>query len=419
MINKWTLALAAAGVVSLPSLRAEEQHQVLTALSQTTLSGYVDTSANVYAGRTGALPGRTFDGADKQDGFNLNKVQLTLEKPLDEGQWSAGYRTDLVFGPDANYYGTVLNGVGAGAAPADDFNIKQAYVALRAPVGNGLDVKLGVFDTLIGYEVYETGNNPNYSRSYGYALEPTHHTGVLLSYHVADWLSVSAGVANGWTGPINDKIQGGTGPRDWADRKAFLGAVTITLPEGTGPVAGSAIYAGIVHGENTSSIAIPSAARPFTPGGGDNPDTTSYYAGATLNTGLQGLSVGAAFDYRHNGVTADPGLLVQTVDVKAWSIAGYASYQATEKLKLNARYDYLHANDHTFFTSTSATHARNELGALTFTADYSLWANVITRAEVRWDHAFNGDKPFGANKTTGVADDKNAVTVAANLIYKF
>src|ERR1043166_3713813 len=127
MINKWTLALAAAGVVSLPSLKAEEQHQVLTALSQTTLSGYVDTSANLKVGSpNGALPGRTFDGADKQDGFNLNRVQLSLEKALDEGQWSAGYKVDLIFGPDANYYNTVLNG-GTLSPNTDEVAVKQAY----------------------------------------------------------------------------------------------------------------------------------------------------------------------------------------------------------------------------------------------------------------------------------------------------
>src|SRR5436189_74782 len=92
------------------------------------------------------------------------------------------------------------------------FGYLQAGVAeWRAPVGNGLDIKLGVWDTLVGYEVFESPNNPNFSRSYGYFIEPTHHTGVLLSYHVTDWLSVSGGVANGWTGPVNDKNHSAAG----------------------------------------------------------------------------------------------------------------------------------------------------------------------------------------------------------------
>src|SRR5688572_11013611 len=176
--NKWTLALAAGGVLSLGSIaQAEEaaQNQVMTALSSTTLSGYVSTSAIWKLGTGNAnLPGRSYDGPSKQDNFNLDVVKLTLEKPLDEGQWSAGYRTDLLFGPDAN----VFNTTSAPPFRADqDFAIKQAYVALRAPVGNGIDIKLGVWDTIIGYEVFDAGSNPNYSRSYGYFLEPTTYTG--------------------------------------------------------------------------------------------------------------------------------------------------------------------------------------------------------------------------------------------------
>src|SRR5688572_19658962 len=311
-LNKWTLALASAGVIgSGTALQAEEQHQVMTALSQTTLSGYVDTSAIWSLGSpNGVIAGRTFDGTpDKLDGFNLHAIKLVLEKPLDEGQWSAGYKADLVFGPDANYYSTIGNG---GALDgSSDFNVKQAYVALRAPVGNGLDIKLGVWDTLIGYEVFESVNNPNFSRSYGYFIEPTHHTGVLLSYHVNDMISLSGGIANGWTGGINDR----NALED--DRKAWLGAVTITLPEATGMFAGSSVYAGIVHGE-TANASV---------GGPEGADVTSYYAGTTLTTGLTGLSVGAALDYRDG--TPGGG------ESHAWTAALYASFHATEKLKLN------------------------------------------------------------------------------------
>jgi len=47
-VNKWTLGLAAVGLVSLPAVvQAEEKpNQLLTALSSTTISGYVDTSAH-------------------------------------------------------------------------------------------------------------------------------------------------------------------------------------------------------------------------------------------------------------------------------------------------------------------------------------------------------------------------------------
>ena len=134
--NKWTVALASAGVVSLASVaQAEERpmHQVLTGVSATTLSGYVDTSA-IWKFGTGTggdsssepLPGRAFDGEGKTDGFNLHVVGLTLERPLGEDDWAAGYRVDLLFGPDAVGYNTSVG------ADSGDFGVKQAvnlYVA--------------------------------------------------------------------------------------------------------------------------------------------------------------------------------------------------------------------------------------------------------------------------------------------------
>jgi hypothetical protein len=44
----------------------------------------------------------------------------------------AGYKMDLFFGPDANTLFSQSSGITA------DFAIKQAFVAVRAPVGNGL-----------------------------------------------------------------------------------------------------------------------------------------------------------------------------------------------------------------------------------------------------------------------------------------
>ena len=51
--NKWTLGLAAVGVISLASAaRADEKmSQLQTALSNTTISGYVDTVAQWNPGR--------------------------------------------------------------------------------------------------------------------------------------------------------------------------------------------------------------------------------------------------------------------------------------------------------------------------------------------------------------------------------
>ena len=111
--NKWTLGLAAAGVVSLASVvkaddAASTVNNVVTgAASSTILSGYVDTSAHWNPGTGNAnVPAYAFNNPGKADGFNLDVIKISLEKPLDESEWASGYKVDLIYGPDANAFGT-------------------------------------------------------------------------------------------------------------------------------------------------------------------------------------------------------------------------------------------------------------------------------------------------------------------------
>jgi hypothetical protein len=403
--NKWTLGLAAIGVVSLASAaKAEEKAStVMTALSSTSISGYVDTSAQWNFGTGNArLPDYKFGGSSKADGFNLNVVQLRIEKPLDESEWAAGYRVDLWAGPDANVLGTQS----VFSSGSSDFAVRQAYVALRMPVGNGIDWKIGVFDSVIGYESVESGNNPNYTRSYGHSIEPQTHTGLLASYRFNDTLSATAGIANTIGPSINERAHGPNGGTiaglpDWTKAesyKTYMGSLAVTAPENWGFLSGSTLYGGIVNG--------------FTDSYGDG--QTSYYVGTTVATPVTGLRLGAAFDY----------LDIHNIHGETYSIAGYGSFQATEKLSLHLRAEYLRdRGEQKFFTfdSTDPTASTNPDRALgiTATAQYDLWKNVISRIEFRWDHSLSGEKTWGGTEDDATGSLHNEWLLAANLIYKF
>lgn len=401
--DKWTVALAAAGVVSLASAaRAEEKASaVASAFAATTISGYVDTSAHWNFGSGNAnVPPVKFNNSSKADGFNLDVVQLRIEKPLDETPWSAGYRVDLWAGPDANTLGTqsIFSG------DRGDFAIRQAYISLNMPVGNGIDWKVGVFDSLIGYESVESPNNPNYTRSYGHSFEPQTHTGVLATYRFGSLVSATAGVANTVGASINERAQGpnNSDVTKAESYKTYMASVAVTAPDSMGFLAGSTLYGGVVNGFNSSADTAPG-----TPGG-LGADQTSYYVGATVATPVTGLRFGAAFDYRD----------VYGLKGSTWAVAGYASYQATEKLSFHARGEYM-TDTAKFFTYSDGTpFASDTILAFTGTVQYDLWKNVISRLEFRWDHALDGTPTFGGDEF-GSPDRKNAVLLAANLIYKF
>lgn len=386
-INKWTLGLAAVGLVTLgSSANAEEKTALVqTALSSTTLSGYVDVNAIWRSGTGGgAGPGRLYDvnqtGISEQDGFNMNVVSLTLDKPLDEGQWSAGYHVQTLIGPGAVGRGTAIS-----ADPKSGIALNEAYVALRAPVGNGLDLKFGQFGTFVGYEAYDTYKNPNYSRSYGFFIEPSAHVGMTANYVFADWISAMVGIGNSISTPIDAR-----GAIE--SKKTYLTMVTLTAPESFGAMKGSTLSIGYDNGQQNGAFAT----------------TQNFYIGATIATPVTGLTVGLAYDYQANGLTTG-----------SWAnaFALYVSYQATEKLKLNARGDFANGSVDVnglgvFYNSPTANN--NNLFSFTLTADYSLWENVITRAELRWDKDIGGDNPFVS--TTGTSQSLTALVSAT---YKF
>jgi hypothetical protein len=387
--NKWTVALAATGVVSLASaVQADESHPVNTALSSTTLSGYVDTSAIWNFGSGSQVANRFANtGADRQDGFNVNTVKLQLEKPIDEGTWSAGYKFETMFGPDANVMpGALTSGVA----------IKQAYAALRAPIGNGIDFKIGQFDPIVGYEVTDSYANPNFSRSLGFNnLEPFGHTGILASYQVNDIIGVTGGVANGDSGFglnggsltaagfASGQVGGSMRGMLAESARVYMGSVVVKAPESTGWLSGSSLYVGAVNGDAN----------------GAKNDPTLLYVGVSLATPIKELTLGASADFLFNGGMGNS---------YANAYAFYTGYQITEKLKANNRFEYATSGYGAFLPGR----AEDKIIGETFTLDYALWSNVLTRGEFRWDRAVDGGTgPFNGQK--------NDLSLTASIVYKF
>jgi hypothetical protein len=368
--NKWTMGLAAVGVVSLATAaRADEKvSQLNTALSNTTLSGYVDVGAQ-YVNATG-VPGYSTGGSAGADSISLNAVDIALDKPLDATPFSAGYHIELWTG-------------GAGATVTGNL-IRQAYLALGTTVaGQEIDWKVGVWDTIIGYEGLTTANNPNYTHSYGFFIEPTTHTGIQGTYKVNDEVTIQAGVADdsvvggAYTAAINSTV---AQPLYYP---SILAAVSLTAPDSFGALKGATLTVG---GINTVQ---PGQAY-----------ADSLYIGATVPTPIAALKFGGAFDYYEVGGASH-----------VWVGGVYGTWTASDKLSFNLRGEYYDQDGATAFFTTSP-HGEE----ITATVQYALWANVLSRLEARWDHAEYGT-PFA---TTGSgAAEADAFFMGAQLVYTF
>src|SRR4029077_12289770 len=96
--------------------------------------------------------------------------------------------------------------------------------------------------------------------------------------------------------------------------------------------------------------------------------------------------------------------VVNPADDYSYALGVYTTVQATDKLSFSARAEYLNdgAGDlglyagNVFPTFPGTAHVEE----VTLTAQYNLWANVLSRVEFRWDHSEDGT-PFGSNKTNG------------------
>jgi len=371
------MGLAAAGVISFAAVaQAEEKptHQVLTAVSSTALSGYVSTSVSWAPGNS--VPTQLQTYSKSADQFSLDVIDIKLSSALAEGEWASGYNVELWLGPDAADFGNQIGSGGLNGGIA----IKNANVVLNIPVGNGIQAKIGVFDSIIGYESSNSIENPNYTRSLGYTLEPFSHTGLLLTYKVVDSISVSAGMANTLGNELNQGARGAN--ETWS----YMAAVTVTAPDSLGFLKGASLTAGVVDGFDHNDALI-------------RGDKTHIYIGATVPTGNDKVNLGFAWDRKHeNKVKADEDVL-----------AAYLSLKTSEKSTFNARLEYANASAQGF--------SDNEAAVTTLTFEYKLWANVVSRLEYRWQHDLNGLNR--AATRNGVDSSDNSHEIIAQIAYKF
>nr|WP_244071477.1 porin [Nitrosomonas sp. PY1] len=212
------------------------------------IGGWVNGGATFNPSQTDGFMGPvTF--ADQANRVQLNQFNIFIERAVKtEGKgWDFGFRTGFMFGTDAIFtqaYGNPAFDVNNGRPLGDrghwdldicckslrtyGIAIPQAYAEIYAPVGNGINVKVGHFFTPIGYESVPAPNNFFYTHAYTMQYgEPFTHMGVLANYTVNANFTTFAGAiggsgTGGWDGNFDRELGnwGGIGGVTWFSNDA-------------------------------------------------------------------------------------------------------------------------------------------------------------------------------------------------------
>ncbi len=188
-------------------------------------------------------------------------------------------------------------------------------------------------------------------------------------------------------------------------RKAYLGMATFTAPESFGFAKGATLSGGFTIGDH--QLDASTIASLGSPAGGTRFSQGNFYVGGTLPLPITGLSLGAAYDYTYGQSSksdyANAAALYVMYTMDKWTFANRLDYGTGSS---------------GVFDAVATSNQADRLLSETLTVGYSLYKNVVTRGEFRWDHSCSADKPFGGT-TVGDPSDKNAVSVALNIIYLF
>jgi hypothetical protein len=338
------------------------------------LSGFVDVSylynTQRPENRTNSL--RTFD--TEANGFQPHALELVLEKPVSQDA-PLGFRSDLLIGEDAE----VIGAAGLGST-TDEMDLEQAYVEALLPLGKGLSVKLGKFVTSHGAEVIESKDNWNFSRSilFGFAI-PFTHTGLRLSYPLADWLTILFGVNQGW-----DVVDDNNTAKSIEWQTAFTPNERWFLS-----VTG-------MHGPEQAN---------------DNRDDRHLIDVVLGYQPTDRLSLRLNWDYAHEEDAVSEG---PDENASWYGLAAYARYRFTDWYSVALRGEYFIDAD----GIRTGVRAGRGVGDLrwwewTLTHEFKLYKELIARLEYRHDWA--SEAVFDA----GSSSDNTQDTIGLELIYPF
>jgi hypothetical protein len=349
-------------------------------------------------------------------------VKIALEKALtSENKAQAGFRTDVMIGEDASYFiNRTAQNVSNTNNNSNSLFLEQAYVSIRAPVGNGWDFKVGKFASILGYEVMERPANMNTTFGLLFNVMPLYYTGVLSSYKFDDYLDGKLGVVNGSNSDNNTTTNPNGG-----DGCAVLAALNVTAPGGNANWSNNFQYSS--GNDNNTSVSttdtsMSTEAASSTSLGNVSAYTLIYNTWGNWAPKFADDKLLLAFNALL-GNSSGSSSLVGNINSTWYGAGAYAKYQFNDWFSLCSRGEYLGSNNayalgYNGASSTPSSEGLNATGEslweYTITAGFNVIDNLLIRAEYRLDW---GTSVYSNTNPTN--SDGPAHYAGAEVVYSF
>lgn len=367
-----SLSAFAAGFAFVPAVKADDKADeggkiVLSGLADVYYQyGFNHTQAGV------PTAGRAFDV--KSNEFGLSLLEVNVKKTTGTKN-NVGFTAQFTVGKTAD----LVNATEPAGVNTYKY-IQQLYGTYVANGANPVTFDFGKFTTHMGYEVIESSNNDNYSRSFlfNYAI-PLYHSGVRATKTLTSGLTGQVSFTNGW-----NNVEDNNGGKTIGAQLAYAPTAKYNLTlnyiggdESTG--------AGLFQASSMDALAM-------------NLNVQVGELVATYNLSDK-VKVGANAVYASANKAGVGG---------TWS--GQALYGRTQ-LKANTALAV--RLEHFEDTNGLRTGVVQNLNEVTATYEYNLAANMVSRLEFRHDHSGVGFFPT----KNGVS--KNQDTLTYSQVFKF
>lgn len=376
------------------------------------LGGFVDVAytQNLHNPASDLNQLRTFD--TEANAFMPHLFQLLLERPADasgSGMDRAGFRGRLNFGLDARVSRARTNFQTGTSNNEVDF--QELYTQYIVPIGNGLDLKFGKMNTLMGYEVINSPDNVTFSRSFTFGLgQAFTTTGIRLSYQLNPAALISVGLVNGWDN-VDDNNRGKT--LEWLVALTVSDRIGLSFYGSYGPEQANRIF-----GDPTAGGQSPG-----------NPSATRLVAGAVLSARVTDNDLIILEPFYANEAS---GSAISPSGNARWnSVVGRWIHEFTDQWSLRGRAEIFEdaggsraclgtfnvaGGTNTCFGSTNtrpSVAVAQTLWETTWAIQYKPVPSFITRLEFRYDKS---DKNVFQHGTVGA---NNQETISLEAIYQF